>query len=186
LAIHRDMGYRREECTTLGNLGAACCRLGRQQEGMRHYDAALTIARDITDRRFEAFLLRELGNEHLAAGRIDSAAAHAIDALALNERIDDRVGMVASLACIGAVRYAGRNPAEARETLSRAERLARETNYALGISRILCIRARGEAGLGDREGARAALEQARAALSDDMAEESVARVEIAAVALLLE
>ncbi|HLR86000.1 MAG TPA: tetratricopeptide repeat protein [Nocardioidaceae bacterium] len=58
----RRTGDRVAEATAMRDLGAACMRLGRNEEAMGHYRAVLALTREVGDRAGEAGTLNNLGN----------------------------------------------------------------------------------------------------------------------------
>ena len=59
-------------------------------EARAHYDAALTVAREVGDRRREGIVLCNLGILHREQGRMDEARAHYDAALAVAREVGDR------------------------------------------------------------------------------------------------
>ena len=80
LAIAREIGDRRIEGDSLGNLGSAYSDLGEPRRAIVHYERQLAIAREIGDRRGEgnaqfnsALALDQLGERDEAIRRMREA-----------------------------------------------------------------------------------------------------------------
>ena len=65
----REVGDRRAEGSTLGNLGAAYATLGETRPAIGFYKQHLEIAREIGDRRGEGNTLNNLGLAYAAMGK---------------------------------------------------------------------------------------------------------------------
>jgi tetratricopeptide (TPR) repeat protein len=63
LAIAREIGDRRGEANSLGNLGLAYYSLGQYQQAIEYHQQSLAIKREIGDRRGEAISLFNLGHD---------------------------------------------------------------------------------------------------------------------------
>ena len=68
LKIAREIGDRRGEGTSLGNLGNAYTDLGQPVKAIEYYEQALKISREIGDRRGEGASLGNLGNAYYNLG----------------------------------------------------------------------------------------------------------------------
>ena len=84
-----EIGDRRGEGNTLGNLGLAYADLGEIRRSIQFYEQRLAIAREIGDRRGEGNALwnMSLALDHL--GERAQAIQHAEQALTIREQIED-------------------------------------------------------------------------------------------------
>ncbi len=83
LAIYREIGDRRGEAYSLGNLGNAYYSLGRYTEAIKYHRQSLEIKREIGDRRGEAASLGNLGNAYRRLQQIPEAIKKYQSALAI-------------------------------------------------------------------------------------------------------
>ncbi len=90
LAIHREVGDRRNEGKVLGNLGLLSLDQGRMAEACEHLEAALAIQREVGNRRVEGIVLDSLGTLHRRLGRMEEARAHFEAALAIHREVGNR------------------------------------------------------------------------------------------------
>ncbi|WP_017720491.1 tetratricopeptide repeat protein [Kamptonema formosum] len=81
LTLYREIGNRRGEAASLGNLGNAYHSLGRYTEVIEYQQQSLEIAREIGDRRGEATSLGNLGNAYRRLQQIPEAIQKYQDAL---------------------------------------------------------------------------------------------------------
>lgn len=72
--IEREIGDRRAEGTTLGNLGNAYAALGRAPKAVEFYEQALIIHREIGNRAGEAIASWNMGDEYRKLGELERAA----------------------------------------------------------------------------------------------------------------
>ncbi len=70
LEISRDIGDRKGEAISLGNLGNAYNSLGRYQEAISYFQQSLEIKRELKDKRGEANTLFVLSGLYQKVGRI--------------------------------------------------------------------------------------------------------------------
>jgi len=75
---------------------------------------ALGLAREIGDRRIEAWALNGLGETLCGLGQWAAAARHHRAALGLTEQVEDRCGRARSLAGLGRARQVAGDPEGAR------------------------------------------------------------------------
>ncbi len=62
MAIHREIGDRREEGRVLGHIGTAYGNVEQDQEALESYEQALAITREIGNRFGEGSALGNIGN----------------------------------------------------------------------------------------------------------------------------
>jgi tetratricopeptide (TPR) repeat protein len=77
LAIFREIGDRRMEGRTLGNLGIVWALLGDARKAVSYCDEALALARAIGDRKWESGLLLKLAKIYYELGNRDEAILRA-------------------------------------------------------------------------------------------------------------
>ena len=94
MKIAREIGDRRGEGNSLGNLGLAYRALGDARKAIDHYEQALKIAREIGDRRWEGVWLGNLGNLYIDLGEPKKAIKYYEQVLEINpEDADAWYGM---------------------------------------------------------------------------------------------
>ena len=87
--IAREIGDRRGEGNSLGNLGLAHGDLGDARQAIEYYEQQLVIAREIGDRRGEGNALWNSADEFWKMGRRDEAIGRAEEALRIKTEIED-------------------------------------------------------------------------------------------------
>ena len=92
LTIAREIGNRREEGHSLGNLGNAYAALGETQRAIELHEQALIIDREIGDRRGESQSLGNMGVAYAALGENRRAIELHEQALIIDREIGDRRG----------------------------------------------------------------------------------------------
>ena len=97
----QQIGDRRGEGTTLGNLGLAYFTLGEIHKAIEYHQEALVIAQEIGDRRGEGNHLGNLGNAYFTLGEIHKAIEYHQEALVISKEIGDRQGEEADLSSLG-------------------------------------------------------------------------------------
>jgi tetratricopeptide (TPR) repeat protein len=90
LALHRQIGDRRNEADTLRVLAAAHRDAGQPDSALDPAEAALLLARETNDCRFEVSASSTLATIHARLGHHDRAHGHHRSALALAREIGDR------------------------------------------------------------------------------------------------
>ncbi|OCQ95114.1 hypothetical protein BCR12_06885 [Limnothrix sp. P13C2] len=99
--IAREIGDRRGEANSLGNLGNAYYSLGQFQRAIDFHEQHRAIAREIGDRKGEANALGNLGNDYDSLGQYQRAIEYHEQSLAIDREIGDRQGEAASLGNLG-------------------------------------------------------------------------------------
>lgn len=92
LRAARQAGNEYGETWILINLGIACRELGRFDEALQHFQAALAIAQKTGDGWAEGYAQTNIGDTHYAAQRFENAAEHYLRALAIAQEIEQRTG----------------------------------------------------------------------------------------------
>ena len=90
LLIHRELGDRRSEGATLGNLGGLHRSQGRIEQGQSYFTQSLAIHREVGDRRGEGRVLSNLGTLHMNQGGMAQALSRYEQALAIFRELGDR------------------------------------------------------------------------------------------------
>jgi tetratricopeptide (TPR) repeat protein len=124
----------RARASLLGKLGILYYSLGEVARAVEYYEDALTIAREIGDRRGEGNRLGNLGNAYRALGEVARAIEYYEQALAIAREIGDRRGEGNSLGNLG----------NAYSALGEVSRVIEYYEEALAIAREIGDR-RGEA-----------------------------------------
>jgi predicted ATPase len=126
LAIHREVGNRRSEGVTIGNLAGLYREQGRTQEALEDLQQALAIAREVGNRRGEGITLAELASLHHAQSRTQEALEHYHQALAIAREVGNRRAESKTLGSLAIIhREQGRSP-KAQEHFHQALEIARE------------------------------------------------------------
>ena len=160
LAVASEVGDRRCEGSVLGNLGILYREQGRLEEARSCFEDALAIDRAVGNRRFEGFVLGDLANLHHDQGRLEDARAHYDQALAILREVGDPSMEGSVLGNLADLLVQQRRIGEAKEALQAGEALLRESGDRLELAKLLCIRGRTDAAVGDFDLARAALAEA--------------------------
>ena len=122
------MGNPHLECVVLCNLGIAYDSLARFDEAGDYFEAALTIARSVGDRRREGQVLSYLGLLHAHCAKFDDAR-HCLDAgEALLQAVSDRMS-IGILLCVRAeTEHLAGNPDAAKSAIRVADVIATEVS----------------------------------------------------------
>jgi predicted ATPase/class 3 adenylate cyclase/Tfp pilus assembly protein PilF len=159
-AIGREVGNRRDESIVLANLGSLHRNQGRLPEARKHFEIALAIARDVGDRRVEGAVLYNLGLVHQELGAIAEARKHYEAALANAREVHYPTAQGVVYGALGDILATEGRFEEARELLKSGECTLREAGDRFELAKLLCVRGRIEAALGDRASAQSALAEA--------------------------
>ena len=138
--ISRELGDRRGEGNTLGDLGLAYADLGDVWRAIQYYEEALAIHREIGDRRGEGHGLGNLGIAYTDLGEARQAIEYLEQALAISREIGDRHAEERHLANMGA----------AYEKLGEARRAGSCGKRRWRLQRRLSRRMRSRCGIGWR------------------------------------
>jgi tetratricopeptide (TPR) repeat protein len=88
LEITRQIGDRKGEASSLGNLGNAYQSLGEYQRAIDFHQQSLEITRQIGDRRGEALTLQNLGVAYQKSGRVREGFAASQQAMQILQELD--------------------------------------------------------------------------------------------------
>jgi predicted ATPase/class 3 adenylate cyclase/Tfp pilus assembly protein PilF len=160
LAINREVGNRRDEGIAITNLGSLHRNQGQLPEARRHFETALAIARDLGDRRVEGAVLYNLGLVHQELGSIAEARQQYEAALANARAVNYPTGQGVVFGALGDILAKEGRFEEARESLKLGECTLRDAGDRFELAKLLCIRGRIKAALGDRASAQSALAEA--------------------------
>jgi len=160
IAIHREMGHRRSEGISLGNLGLLHLRRGRMEEARANFEAALAIHREVGNRRFEGIVLGQLGILNDDQGRMEEARANFEAALAIHREVDNRRFEGLVLGSLGNLLHRQRQIEEAWDALTTGEEILRHVGDRFALAMLLCARVELEQGGGNDAAARATLAEA--------------------------
>lgn len=105
LKIYRDIGNRKGEAATLGNLGIVYYSLSDYQQAIDFHQQSLAIAKEISDHQGEANSLGNLGNVYYSLGKYQRAIDFYHHQLTLAREISDRRGKSSALGNLGLVYY---------------------------------------------------------------------------------
>jgi predicted ATPase/class 3 adenylate cyclase len=114
LPINRELGNRRAEATTLGNLGSLLAAFGAWDEARECYDASLLLARGTGDRVQQMNTLSQRAHMQRVRGDEGLGIAPAKESLAIARSIRNPHGEGVAWCCLGGVELA-RGDLEAAE-----------------------------------------------------------------------
>jgi tetratricopeptide (TPR) repeat protein len=138
LAAARQIGDRRGEGSTLGNLGIAYYRLGDTRKAIEYYEQHLTIAKEIGHRQGEGNALGNLGLAYYSLGEPRKAIEYHEQALAIDREIGDHRGEGAELGNLGLAYADLGDPRKAIEYHEQALAISREIGDLRGEGQDLC------------------------------------------------
>jgi tetratricopeptide (TPR) repeat protein len=87
LAIHREIGERRNEAWALNHYAAAIAATGDRPQALALYQQALAMNREPNKPDDEAISLERIGNRHPAIGDTPEGAAYLRQALEIYHRL---------------------------------------------------------------------------------------------------
>jgi len=103
LSLHRAVGDRTGEATTLNNIGRVYAALGERQKALEYYTQALSLHRAVGNREGEATTLNNIGAVYDALGERQKALEYLIQALPIFRAVGDRAREATTLNNIGGV-----------------------------------------------------------------------------------
>ncbi|HXF05031.1 MAG TPA: CHAT domain-containing tetratricopeptide repeat protein, partial [Blastocatellia bacterium] len=106
LSLHRAVGNRAGEATTLGNIGLVYNALGERQKALEYYSQALSLHRAVGNRTEEATTLNNIGQVYADLGERQKALEYYTQALPIFRAVGDRAGEATTLGNIGYVYFA--------------------------------------------------------------------------------
>jgi len=162
LAIHREVGNRRDEGIALTMLADLDRQQGRMEEARAHCKQALAVHRELGERRFEGKALCTLGILHAEQGRMDEARAQWEQVLAICRELDDRPTEGVVLGNLGALHLEQGRMDEARAHYERALAIHRDVGNRKSEGFVLGHVGNLHAAQGRMDEARANFEQALA------------------------
>jgi predicted ATPase/class 3 adenylate cyclase len=142
LAIDRELGNRRSEATTLGNLGWTWLTLGEHAEAKRHLEGALKLIHAVGDRNAESYPLISLSQLALRQNDAALALTHAQSALDIAIAVQDRGQEALALLVIGQANAALGRHAKAITVFERAHAAAqaidsdKKYDAAVGLAQV--------------------------------------------------
>jgi tetratricopeptide (TPR) repeat protein len=161
LALHREIGDRRNEGVALGNLAGILLHQGRLEEAGQCCEQALAVHRAVGNRRSIGNALNNLSGVRQAQGRLAEARRLLDESLeVLGETGDCFYQAHALLALAVLERYSGSGPEPPERFLDEAEGRFRQLGNDALVARCLCQR--GHIDLAHGRPARQRLEQAEA------------------------
>jgi len=146
LAIHREIGDRRGEGVTLGNLGNAYLGLGDAPRAIGYYEQQLVITREIGNRDGEGSALDGLGVAYKRLGDARRAIGYYEQALIIRREIGDRQGEAFGCWNLGLLYEQQGNLTRAAELMQVCVDFEREIGHPdaeKDAARVACLR-RGE------------------------------------------
>ena len=126
LAIAIEIGDRRAEVTSNGNLGKVFYSLGKYQKAKEYHEKALAIAIEIGDRSTEGTAYGNLGSVFHSLGEYQNAKEYHEKALAIAIEIGDRGGEGTTYGNLGTVFYSLGEYQKAKEYYEKALAIAIE------------------------------------------------------------
>jgi tetratricopeptide (TPR) repeat protein len=159
LAIARDMGNRRTEGHALGGLGIIAIERN-PNANTEMLEQAIQICRDVGESHRACILLVNLAYHEFRQGRLPEARAHYEQALVEAPGLRE-VGIIKNNVAL-VLALEGGDPKDVDEQMRAGEQALRAVGDRLELGKLLCRKGRIAELRGDRSGARAALEEARA------------------------
>ena len=101
LPLWRTVGDRKEEATTLNEIGGTYWQLGENQKALEYHSQALSLRRIVGDRHGEAQSLHNVGVDYWQLGDSQKALEYYSQALPLRRLVADREGEAITLNAIG-------------------------------------------------------------------------------------
>ncbi|MCO5184317.1 MAG: tetratricopeptide repeat protein [Anaerolineae bacterium] len=126
IAAARALDIEYDESAHRNHLGLTLATLGRLEEAISHYKAALKLARNINDKKGQGTKLGNLGNAYYSLGRIEEAIDQYQQALAISREIGDRRTEGSQLGNLGNAYYSLGRIEEAIDQYEQALAIARE------------------------------------------------------------
>ncbi|MGC9024826.1 MAG: tetratricopeptide repeat protein [Chloroflexia bacterium] len=163
LDLARRLQDREGEATSLSSLGLLSAYQGRWEEARSYLQRSLEQCRAIGHRRGEAVARHHTGVAELWAGNAPAAVEAFREALALREEIGEVGNALVSRAWLSLACLEAGEKEQARTLLARVEKALQDEGYGGDApeQEVWWAIFRVRRGLGDEEGARAALKQAR-------------------------
>jgi len=150
----------------LNGLGNIYRELGDFRRSLDAYQESLKLAREKNEKLGEAFVLNNISGMYLDQGDYAKGIEYGLRSLKIKESLGRTNDAISSLANLGdAYDHAGQH-AEARRTLDKAVRTAREAGLKTRLAQALKVSARVELGDGHYENGMAQLREARAIFHD--------------------
>nr|VFJ62587.1 MAG: ATP-, maltotriose- and DNA-dependent transcriptional regulator MalT [Candidatus Kentron sp. FW] len=106
LEISREIGDRKGESTTLGNMGSIYLARGDYEQALAYFQQDLAICHEIGDRAGEGTTLNNISQIHDARGDYDQALEYLTRSLAIQREIGDREGESTTLGNMGSIYFA--------------------------------------------------------------------------------
>ncbi|XP_078356920.1 tetratricopeptide repeat protein 28-like [Oculina patagonica] len=132
LAINKEIGDRKGEATSYGNLGNVFQSLSEYAKAKEHHEKALAINKEIGHRNGEAACNGNLGNALKSLGEYVKAKDYYEKALAISVEIDNREGEAVNYGNLGTVfKYFGEY-VKAKEYFEKALAISVEIGYRNG------------------------------------------------------
>jgi tetratricopeptide (TPR) repeat protein len=152
LAGAREIGDKSQVGALSANLGELYRHVGRLQDALRNFDAALPIFESDPSNR--AYVLASLGSVRLALGELPEARRQATSALELRRKVKEEFTVPDSMLLLASIALEERKPDEARElaTAALATYEAQKRTDEMASARLLLARvALAEAKVADAE-----------------------------------
>ena len=120
LAVHREVGNRRNEGVVLGSLGILHLEQGRMEEAHTHLQDALAVHREVGNRHFEGYVLGRLARVHALQGALLLATTLLDRGETLAREVGDPTVIAELLSVRAEVAWRGGDPDAARDVLAEA------------------------------------------------------------------
>jgi len=160
LRLRRELDDLRGQMVTFNNLGRLYHDRGTAGLAAAFYRRALRLSREIPDRRIEGITLMYLGEAHESSGELTLARELLDQAVAVLREVEDRLNEARAVGRRGMVRLSQGEAQRARSDLRTAFDRHRELGNRLDEVEVRVALARAERQLGNRDPARAHLEEA--------------------------
>ena len=97
LKLYREAGDRRQEATTLNNIGGVYSDLGEKQKALEYYNQSLPLFRAVGDRGGESATLNNIRGVYLDLGEKQKALEYYSQSLLMKPAVGDRSGEAITL-----------------------------------------------------------------------------------------
>jgi tetratricopeptide (TPR) repeat protein len=159
LQLSREIGYRRGEAISTGNLGLAMAILGQLDESIELHQRQVTLCREIGHKRGEAAGLLSLASAKVARLRFEEAEGTCREGMELAQAIGATSVLASGEQMLGDILHALGRPDEAKEHFDAAQQKAGEAGIA--VESVIAVLLAAQLPGGDAENARRAYESHR-------------------------
>ena len=155
LALAREVGNRRAEDVSLGQLGIYAFQRGQYGVARRFFEQALELARSLGDRGVESGMINNLGDTERLLGNYDAAFELLQSGRRLSREIGQRMGESYLLCNMAHIAFLRGQPAESLDWSNQARELAKDLKDRDLDASLMCTRGHAHTALGQFDDAAA-------------------------------